>query len=428
MRGTAADEPAHSGRYMKISNCGFFPLVCVVLAVCGSHSSAGAAIGDDGSGRLDNNLNVVDLTDLDGELPLETVATTQVLQRTEDWEHSAYRNPGWPAGGGGDVFGYPTVVKNVHGQNPDGKYYLYYAHHDPSSGIGCAVSEKIDGPYQKAAIDHSSFGGWTDSQVLVNPNYRPAGPNRGDTSHYSSPNVVWNADEQLWFMYFHYFNHFHGAWTADRGVPGEGWQMTALATCPDLSTHKWTIHTDPAWGKVSVWEIVPVLPTTDEGWMKSQSSYHAIQRLPDGRWLAFLRGTPTGHPGPTVGFGTSINGRKWNYFPENPVIASGKAWTHDSNEYRPKFIGYLGDGEYLVAWAEHPNPHIIYSKTKDFKTFQRDPRGYAKWGAGDDGTVSAWREDNRLYLFTATRLHVMKLPVLPQAMKETAGGKTKSAR
>jgi hypothetical protein len=25
--------------------------------------------------------------------------------------------------------------------------------------------------------------------------------------------------------------------------------------------------------------------------MNSQSSYHAVQRLPDGRWLGFLRGT-----------------------------------------------------------------------------------------------------------------------------------------
>ena len=68
------------------------------------------------------------------------------------------------------------MVKNSHGQNSDGKYYLYYAHHDPTSGIGCAVAESITGPYTKAAIAHEVLGtDWTDSQVLVNPLYRPLG-------------------------------------------------------------------------------------------------------------------------------------------------------------------------------------------------------------------------------------------------------------
>jgi hypothetical protein len=190
--------------------------------------------------------------------------------------------------------------------------------------------------------------------------------------------------------------------------------MTALATCADLSSQKWKIWEDPAKGKVSVWDIVPVLPTTDDEWMKSQSSYHAIQRLPDGRWLAFLRGTPTRYPGPTVGFATSRDGRNWKYFAENPVIAPGKPWTRKSNEYRPAFIGYLGRNdagqpEYLVAWAEHPEPHIIYSRTTDFRTFQRDARGYAKW-RGADGLVSVWREGDRLYLFAGTYIHEMALP------------------
>ena len=368
---------------------------------------------------LDNNLKCVDLSDLKDPLPLNVTSSKQILKRTENWEHSSFRNPGWPAGGHRSL-GYPTVVKNVHGLNQDGRYYLYYSHHDPSSGIGCAVAEKIDGPYIKAAIHHPAFGGWTDSQVLVNRNYHPSGPNRDDTSHYSSPSVVWNGDEQLWFMYFHYFNHYYGgaggeAWNLKH--PGLGHQMTGLATCADLSSHHWKIWTDPVWRQVSVWDIVPVLPTTAQKWMNSQSSYHAIQRLPDGRWLAFLRGTPDAG-GPTVGFGTSTNGRHWEYFPENPVIAKGKAWARESREYRPAFIGYLGPGstgqpEYLVAWAEHPAPHIIYSTTTDFKTFRRDPRGYAKW-KGVDGPVSVWREKNTLYLFAEKQVHVMKLPVTGQ--------------
>ena len=377
----------------------------LALVSCSQIAAAKDPVNAVSSDRLDNNLQVVDLSDLDGPLPLDVASTTQILRQTEDWEHSSYRNANWPKGGHKSL-GYPTVVKNDHGLNPDGRYYLYYAHHDPMSGVGCAVAEVITGPYKKISP--------LDSKVLTVRNYNPAGPNPDDPSHYSSPCVVWNEDEQLWFMYFHYFNHYHGAWQGDPNSPGEGSQMTALATCPDLAKNNWTIWKDPARGNVSVWDIVPVLPTTNEQWMKSQSSYHAIQRLPDGRWLAFLRGTNTSGR-PTVGFGTSSDGRKWVYFPENPVIAPGRAWARDSKEYRPVFVGYLGKNgagkdKYLVAWAEHPNPQVIYSTTTDFKTFERDSRGYANWG-GTDGLVCARREGDRLYLFAGKNVHEMPLPV-----------------
>ena len=365
-------------------------------------------------GLLDNNLKCVDLSDLKGPLPLDVVSTQQILKQTEDWEHSSYKNPQWPKSGHQSL-GYPTVVKNDHGRNRDGRYYLYYAHHDPMSGIGCAVAKSIRGPYIKLAA--LSDSGRKHSRILTVPNYRPSGPNRDDPSHFSSPCVVWNEKEQLWVMYFHYFNHYHGAWTASAEAPGEGWQMTALATCPDLAANKWTIWKDSGQGKVSVWDIVPTLPTTNEAWMKSASSYHAIQRLPDGRWLAFLRGTPTRYPGPTVGFAMSVDGRRWKQFAENPLIAPGKPWTKKANVYRPAFIGYLGRDtagkrEYLVAWSEHPEPHVIYSTTTDFKIFKRDTRGYAKW-KGPDGLVSPWRKGNRLYLFAGKHLHEIALPLAP---------------
>ncbi len=82
--------------------------------------------------QLDNNLKCVDLSDLDGDLPLDVVRSTEILRRTEPWEN--------------DSLGYPTVVRNDQGKHPDGRYYLYYAHHDLGSGIGCAVAESIEGP------------------------------------------------------------------------------------------------------------------------------------------------------------------------------------------------------------------------------------------------------------------------------------------
>ena len=102
------------------------------------------------------------------------------------------------------------------------------------------------------------------------------------------------------------------------------------------------------------------------------------------------------------------------------MIASGKPWTVDTSEYRPKFIGYLGknesdEDEYLVAWAEHSNPHIIYSTTTDFETFERDSRGYADWGTGDGGITNVHREGDTLYMFSGKNVYEMDLSgVIPE--------------
>ena len=48
---------------------------------------------------LDNTLQVVDLRDLDGNLPLNVDFTTQILWQTQNWEHSSLGNAGWPSGG-----------------------------------------------------------------------------------------------------------------------------------------------------------------------------------------------------------------------------------------------------------------------------------------------------------------------------------------
>jgi hypothetical protein len=117
-------------------------------------------------------------------------------------------------------------------------------------------------------------------------------------------------------------------------------------------------------------KLVPVLPVTAQRWMNSQSSYHSLARLPDGRWLAFLRGT---------------------------------------------------GGEYLLCWSEsNPydgGPKIIYGRTRDFRSVERDERGYANWPMAD-GLISPWREGRQLYLFAGKHLHVMDLPVSSAALPE----------
>ena len=218
-------------------------------------------------------------------------------------------------------------------------------------------------------------------------------------------------------MYFHYYNHYNVAWKG-KGKAGYGHQLTALATSPDLTSHKWTILKDPKIGKVSVWDIMPVLKTTEESWMNSQSSYHAIQRLADKQWLAFMRGTSVDQI-VQLGFAISEDGKKWFDFPENPVIHQNDGRGGQKCVYRPYFVGYLGSNEvgkheYLLVWSESSTegvmPKIMYGYTSDFKEIRRDPRGYAKWKIAPDGPISPWREGNKLYLFSGKHLQVMVLP------------------
>lgn len=113
-----------------------------------------------------------------------------------------------------------------------------------------------------------------------------------------------------------------------------------------------------------------------------------------------------------LGFATSADGAHWDYFAENPVIHQHDGDGGGTGNYRPHFVGWLGSGEYLLCWSEYARGRgvkPIYGRTRDFKTVQRDPRGYANWPVSD-GLVSAWREGNRLYLFAGHKLHVMLLP------------------
>ena len=354
---------------------------------------------------LDNNSQVVDLTDLDGELPLVLKRTDQVLRQTEDWEHSTWKNPNWPRGGGNTV-GYPSLVRNTHGPRPDNKYYLFYAHHDPRSGIGVAVSDSITGPFSKKV----SVPGRPDNQVV--PSFHASSRNPDDPSHNSSPWVVWNPAKKIWFLYFHFFNHAHTATT--------NFQPTALATCPDLASHRWTILPGTLKSTVPAW--LPVLPTTSKPWANEASSYNSVHRLPDGRWLGFIRGTSNDGRPTRLGFATSRDGVSFDYFKQNPILHADDGQGGRKGVYRPGFLGYLGKSDkgthrYLVAWQEsHPfdgDPRLIYGYTSDFKSITRDKRGHVKW-EGSDGAISAWREANTLYLFSGKHVHQLALPVKPR--------------
>jgi len=339
---------------------------------------------------LDGNLQVVDLTDLDGDLPLDVTSTTQILWQTEDWEID-----------GGNTLGFPAVVKNNRGLNPDGKYYLYYAKHDPMSGIGVAVADTVTGPYIKISPPNS--------QVLV-----PSGGS--ENQHFSSPKVVWNKDTQRWHLYFHFWNSDHFSWRNTMSA-GFGHQMTAVATTDDLSSHNWTPRPgDPA---VVNPAFDPVLPSTSDRWINSQSSYHGIYRLPNGAWMAFMRGTGGKYNGadwsqdPTrIGIATSNDGINWNYLSQNPILHQKDGSGSPLGDYAPEFIGYLGKNsndkdKYLLVWNEAGQ--IQYGTTVNFIDIHRDPRGHANWPSYG-GADNAWREGKKLYIFTGRYVHEMTLP------------------
>ena len=164
---------------------------------------------------------------------------------------------------------------------------------------------------------------------------------------------------------------------------------------------------------------MPVIPTTKKPWMYGTSSYHSIQRLPTGEWLAFMRGTDV-KGACSVGFARSQDGRKWDLFPENPMIRPKSGPDAELGIYRPGFIGYLGKGfcrQSTSTWSfgrraargRTCRKCVTVIRPISSRSF-RIRRGFAKWPGGD-GLISTWRVDDKLYLFAAKYLHVMKLPV-----------------
>jgi len=429
-RGSAGDSPSRDAtrlcrervpRMLTAIACQL-PLVVMLSGIQQAHSQA----------ILDNNLNIVDLSNLDGDLPLEVNSTARILWKTEAWENPRWQNPGWPNASGGDSVGFPSVVKNDKGPNADNKYYLFYSHHDPMAGIGLAVADSITGPYIKNNVPGRSDNLVVPSFQYDNANWSPDSPD-----HYSSPAVVWNEDTQSWHLYFHYFNHIR---------PGDSdFQLTAVATTSDLASHDWTPLTSA--NSPTTPNLVPVLSTASfcgtgcGAWNDEASSYNVVARLPaalpetpaDQTWLAFIRGTPRATGLPALGFATSSDGINWNHFSENPVIHQPSlgpgGFGAKDGVYRPAFIGYLGlDGngqhEYLAVWGESNffdgNVQYIYARTTDFKSFTRDPRGFAQW-PGEDGAVSAFRENDTLYLFSKKHVHTMNLSVLGGDFSWTGG-------
>ena len=334
-----------------------------------------------------NNVHLLDLTGLSVPRALEAPARSkQVLANSEAWEDGP---------GGAASVGYLTVVRNIHGEAPDGRFYLFYAIHDPGGGIAVAVSDSLDGDYVKLARTDRTR---SDSVVLAAPSV----PAR--SSHFSSPVVAWNQDEKLWFMYFHYYSN---EWSE-----GRGHQKTALATTADLSSHQWTVWVDDSD------RYRAVLPVSQEPWMNSQSTYHSVGRLPNGLWVALLRGVGGGYDEargrawvqnpPAVGIAVSPDGRRWAQLPGNPLLGNASAG-RDGIAYRPLFLG-LGDrGVLYLAWSEavppSGKPRAFYSEFDLSRNRLERSHPIERW-TPSDGAATPWRRGDDVYVFSGQSLYV----------------------
>lgn len=83
----------------------------------------------------------------------------------------------------------PTVLRmDEHVERPLGRYYLHCAPHNAPGGICLAYADRLDGPWTEYAGNPIIGREWA-------PHYA--------VSHVSGPHMLWMADEQRYFLYFH---------------------------------------------------------------------------------------------------------------------------------------------------------------------------------------------------------------------------------
>jgi len=117
---------------------------------------------------------------------------------------------------------FPSVVATAGRiRNPLGKYYLYYAPHDPPGGICLAYADQLTGPW----IEHPK-------NPLIAKDWLP----HHQVSHVSGPHALWNDQENLLFLYYHGENPVTRLATSEDGVHFEaGGVVLATSDFPGLT-------------------------------------------------------------------------------------------------------------------------------------------------------------------------------------------------
>lgn len=135
-----------------------------------------------------------------------------------------------------DAADYPQLGGNINGpslicvpgwvNNPLGRYYLYFAHHEGAS-IRLMVADDLDGPWQiyqpgALTLEHSLFCQYPPAAADTHPDILAsiAAGIDGDYPHIASPDVHIDHDRRKILMYYH-------------GRNADGTQQTRLAESDD---------------------------------------------------------------------------------------------------------------------------------------------------------------------------------------------------
>jgi regulation of enolase protein 1 (concanavalin A-like superfamily) len=225
-------------------------------------------------------------------------------------------------------FIFPSVFHaGEHLADPLGEWYIYFAPHDAPGGIELMYADSLDGPWTQYAGNPVISRAW-------DPHYT--------VSHVSSPDAVWNDDEDRMYLYFH----------------GEN-SVTRYATSTDGVTF--------TYGD----EVVDtaMVDAAQPGRSATETSYARVFRNPDrtsrDRWVMFFMtnySTNVRH----INVATSPDGREWDVLPEPLVTPSAVEGTNVAA---------------ADLWTYKGTPYVVYGSTVG-TTFARtvDPK---TWTAGD---------------------------------------------
>ena len=260
----------------------------------------------------------------------------------------------------------PSVIRAAgYLEHPLGRYYLYYAPHNPPGGICLAFADKLEGPWHEYSANPIITRDWQ-------PHYR--------VSHVSGPHAIWNEEEHKLFLYYH----------GENGV-------TRLASTRD--------------GVHVTYEGVAVTTEMFEG--VSEASYARVFRhtLPgkDNRYLMLLMGNNQGTR--RIYLAWSRDGRKWEAR-KAPLIDPPPGTSQVAQAW---YLPWKGK-EYIVYHAHVKGNEIV----ADLHVSEVDPAFertryigllYSHETAGPENVAQMSpcfiEEDGKLYMFTniGPRLH-----------------------
>ncbi|GAB2489705.1 hypothetical protein GCM10027063_33750 [Promicromonospora xylanilytica] len=213
----------------------------------------------------------------DGAPGTELPVFTQTGEIVDPFDQSLPHNPN-------QEFIFPSVFHaGAHLEDPLGEWYVYYAPHDDPGGINLMYADSLDGPWTQHEGSPVVANQWEGVY---------------DVPHVSSPDAVWNADEERMYLYFHGDN-----------------RVTRYATSTDGVTFDY--------GGTAV--TTAMVDAAQPGRNATETSYARVFRNPDRsssqRWgMLFMTNYDTNvrH----INLAWSRDGRDWQVEPE-PIVTPG---------------------------------------------------------------------------------------------------------